>query len=83
MHARMRHPIYVAHLFNLAGWAIGSGLIVVYVLFGASLLISFPLMIMLEERELAARFGTDYREYQRAVPLFPSYFLWRNKERTV
>src|SRR5215472_837895 len=82
MHARMRHPIYVAHLFNLAGWAIGSGLIVVYVLFGASLLISFPLMIMLEERELAARFGTDYREYQRAVPLFPSYFLWRNKERT-
>lgn len=83
MHARMRHPIYVAHLSNLCGWAVGSGLVAVYVLFGASLLITFPLMIMLEERELADRFGTGYREYQRAVPLLPNYFLWRDKERAV
>ena len=23
LHARMRHPIYVAHLLNMAGWALG------------------------------------------------------------
>lgn len=73
LHKRMRHPIYAAHLLNFAGWAIGSGLLVAYVLLVVNLLITFPLMIMLEERELAARFGGSYREYQRTVPLLPFF----------
>lgn len=73
LHARMRHPIYAAHLLNLAGWAIGSGLLVAYALFAMNLFITFPLMIMLEERELVARFGKSYREYQRTVPLLPFF----------
>src|SRR5215467_6683562 len=72
LHARMRHPIYVAHLANFAGWAVGSGLAVAYILFAVSLLLTFPAMIWLEERELAARFGTSYREYKRMVPLLPN-----------
>ena len=72
LHARMRHPIYAAHLLNLAGWAIGSGLLAVYVLLAVALL-TFPLMILLEERELAARFGNSYCEYQRTVPLLPFF----------
>ncbi len=36
LHARMRHPIYVAHLANLAGWAIGSGLTVSFALLAVS-----------------------------------------------
>jgi hypothetical protein len=82
MHARMRHPIYVAHLLNLAGWAIGSGLWVALVLFAASLAVTFPLMIWLEERELAARFGASYREYQRTVPLLPELFFMQGRKKT-
>ena len=77
LHARMRHPIYAAHLLNLVGWAIGSGLLVVYALFAMNLFITFPLIIMLEERELAARFGNSYREYQRTVPLLPFFRINR------
>lgn len=73
LHARMRHPIYAGHLLNLAGWAIGSGLLVAYALFAINLFITFPLMIMLEERELAARFGDSYREYQHTVPPLPFF----------
>ena len=58
---------------NLVGWAIGSGLLVAYALFAINLFITFPLMIILEERELAARFGNSYREYQRTVPLLPFF----------
>jgi hypothetical protein len=83
LHARMRHPIYVAHLLNLAGWTIGSGLAVSFVLLALSLLTTFPLMIWFEERELAMRFGTRYREYQRSVPLVPRLFWMSDRERTV
>lgn len=71
LHSRMRHPIYVAHLANFAGWAVGSGLLTAYVLLAISLVVTFPLMIWLEERELALRFGASYREYQERVPLIP------------
>src|SRR5689334_19781335 len=70
MHARMRHPIYIAHLINLAGWAIGSGLAAAYVLLALSLCLTFPMMIRIEERELEQRFGEKYRLYKQAVPLF-------------
>jgi protein-S-isoprenylcysteine O-methyltransferase Ste14 len=79
LHSRMRHPIYVAHLANFAGWTIGSGLIVSYILLAISL-VTFPLMIQLEESELAARFGPSYREYQERVPLLPG-LLPRHDER--
>jgi len=69
MHARMRHPIYVAHLCNFAGLTIGSGLTVNFALLAISLIVTFPLMIAMEERELERRFGASYREYKRSVPL--------------
>jgi protein-S-isoprenylcysteine O-methyltransferase Ste14 len=75
LHARMRHPIYVAHLCNLAGWAIGSGLLMPFVFLAVSLCLTFPLMIWLEERELEKRFGQSFRDYKRAVPLVPFLFL--------
>ena len=82
LHARMRHPIYVAHLLNLAGWSLGSGLMVSYILLAISALITFPLMVWIEERELVARFGPGYREYQRKVPLLPWMFWISDRKRT-
>jgi protein-S-isoprenylcysteine O-methyltransferase Ste14 len=80
-HSRMRHPIYMAHLANFAGWTIGSGLLVSYVLLAISALITFPLMVQLEERELIERFGPGYREYQQKVPLLPRW-MPRSRKRT-
>jgi hypothetical protein len=74
LHARMRHPIYVAHLSNLAGWAVGSGLAVSFILLAISALSTFPLMIWMEERELEKRFGQSFREYKARVPLVPLPF---------
>jgi protein-S-isoprenylcysteine O-methyltransferase Ste14 len=75
MHARMRHPIYFAHLCNLAGCAFGSGLLVPFVLLAVSTFITFPLMIYLEERELEKRFGQEFHNYKQTVPLVPRLFL--------
>lgn len=69
LHARMRHPIYVAHLSNLAGIALGSGLVVCFVLLAVSALVTFPIMIWIEEHELEKRFGQSFREYKSRVPL--------------
>jgi protein-S-isoprenylcysteine O-methyltransferase Ste14 len=71
MHSRMRHPIYLAHLCNFAGLTIGSGLAVNLVLLTISVIVTYPLMIVLEERELEKRFGVSYSEYKKSVPLFP------------
>jgi protein-S-isoprenylcysteine O-methyltransferase Ste14 len=74
LHARMRHPIYVAHLLNMAGWSLGSGLLMSFVLLTISVLGTFPLMIWIEEHELEKRFGQSYREYRARVPLIPLPF---------
>jgi protein-S-isoprenylcysteine O-methyltransferase Ste14 len=69
LHTRMRHPIYFAHLCMFAAWTMGSGLLVNFVLLAVSLILTFPLMIWLEERELEKRFGQSFREYKAQVPL--------------
>lgn len=67
MHARIRHPLYLGHLLTLVALAVGSGLIVLYVLTAVAI-VTGAIMIRLEERELAQRFGDQYREYQSRVP---------------
>jgi protein-S-isoprenylcysteine O-methyltransferase Ste14 len=74
LHARIRHPIYFAHLCNLAGCAMVSGLLVPFVLLAISAFVTFPLMIWLEERELEKRFGQEFHNYKRTVPLVPKFF---------
>ena len=71
LHTRMRHPIYFAHLVNLARWSLGSGLLIDYVLLAVNAFITFPVMIYMEERELEGRFGESFREYRSRVPLMP------------
>ncbi|HZR27152.1 MAG TPA: methyltransferase [Terriglobales bacterium] len=68
MYARTRHPIYLAHLCMLLAWTVGSGLLVNYCLL-LSALISGGVMIALEERELAKRFGEQFLEYKRSTRL--------------
>ena len=71
LHARVRHPIYLAHLCTLLAFTVGSGLLVSYALVGFAL-ISGAIMIVLEERELEGRFGGAWREYkQRTGAILP------------
>ena len=69
--AMVRHPYYLGHLCELLGWSIGTGLLVLWCML-AFALITGAIMIRAEERELVARFGESYREYQRKVrAIFP------------
>jgi protein-S-isoprenylcysteine O-methyltransferase Ste14 len=70
LHSRMRHPIYFAHLSMMAGWTIASRLAINFALLAISALLTFPLMIWMEENELEQRFGNSYRQYRQSVPLF-------------
>jgi protein-S-isoprenylcysteine O-methyltransferase Ste14 len=73
LHARMRHPIYVAHICVMIALAVVSGLLVNFLLLALALLFTFPLMIWMEEQELEKRFGQAYRTYKKTVPLIPKF----------
>ena len=72
---RIRHPVYLGHLFEMLAWSIGTGLAVLYAL-TAFATITGAIMILLEDKELEQRFGEEYRRYRNRVPaLFPT--LWK------
>jgi protein-S-isoprenylcysteine O-methyltransferase Ste14 len=65
--ARVRHPIYLAHLCEIVAWFIGTGLVALYAL-AAFAMTTGALMIRMEDRELEARFGETFRAYRKRVP---------------
>jgi len=72
MHARIRHPIYLAHLLMLTSWTIASGLAAMFALL-AFAVVTGAMMIRMEDAELEARFGNDFREYRKRVPAIIPY----------
>jgi protein-S-isoprenylcysteine O-methyltransferase Ste14 len=66
----VRHPTYLAHTLIFVGIFLMTGFAGTGVLALIDLLASYFLIIPLEERELAGRFGGDYRRYQKRVPKF-------------
>jgi protein-S-isoprenylcysteine O-methyltransferase Ste14 len=67
IHARVRHPVYLAHLCEMLAWSVGTGLAVCYGLTVFALLTG-PIMIRLEDQELEKRFGAEYTAYHEHVP---------------
>lgn len=65
--ARVRHPVYLAHLCEMLAWSVGTGLVVCFGM-TAFAIATGAVMIRLEEVELENRFGEAYREYRRRVP---------------
>ena len=65
--ARVRHPVYLAHLCEMFAWSIGTGLVVCWVL-TAFAIATGAVMIRMEDAELEKRFGDEFREYRRRVP---------------
>ncbi len=71
VHRMVRHPMYLGHLCTMLGYTIGSGTVACYGLF-AFALVTGGIMIILEERELHARFGPAWEEYCEHTPaIFP------------
>jgi protein-S-isoprenylcysteine O-methyltransferase Ste14 len=69
IYAKIRHPRYAGAAFGIVAVALFANYFVVYIL----AILFFPaiyLVSVLEERELADRFGDAYRAYQRRVPRF-------------
>jgi protein-S-isoprenylcysteine O-methyltransferase Ste14 len=65
--ARVRHPVYLAHLCEMLAWSVGTGLVVCFGLTAFAILTG-GVMIRMEEAELEQRFGEAYREYRERVP---------------
>ena len=65
--ARVRHPVYLAHLCEMIAWSLGTGIAVCWALV-AFAIVTGAVMIRMEDRELETRFGEDYRQYRSNVP---------------
>jgi protein-S-isoprenylcysteine O-methyltransferase Ste14 len=69
LHARVRHPRYLQYLLVLAGCALMANYFALYLTL-AVLVPEIWLIVILEEKELRARFGPAYDHYCREVPRF-------------
>ena len=69
IYARIRHPRYLSLIFGTAGVALFVNHPAMYVMLLA-LLPMLAGLVLLEERELRARFGDAYVDYSRRVPRF-------------
>lgn len=65
--ARIRHPVYLAHLCEMLAWSLATGLAVCYGL-AAFTVITGALMIRAEDTELEQRFGKPFNDYRNSVP---------------
>ncbi|MFZ3214585.1 MAG: isoprenylcysteine carboxylmethyltransferase family protein [Candidatus Acidiferrales bacterium] len=69
IYGRMRHPRYAGSLLAILGSCFLAGTRVLWGVAGIWLLLMLA-AILLEEREMRARFGARYEEYCRSVPRF-------------
>jgi protein-S-isoprenylcysteine O-methyltransferase Ste14 len=65
--ARIRHPVYLAHLCEMLAWSVGTGLTVCWTLTALGM-ITGAIMIGMEDAELAQRFGEPFAAYKKSVP---------------
>jgi protein-S-isoprenylcysteine O-methyltransferase Ste14 len=65
--ARVRHPVYLAHLCEMLAWSIGTGLAICWTL-TAFAIVTGVVMVRMEDNELESRFGEEYRQYRLTVP---------------
>jgi protein-S-isoprenylcysteine O-methyltransferase Ste14 len=64
--ARVRHPIYLAHLCEMLAWSVGTGSLVCWVL-TAFAIMTGAVMIRMEDKELEGRFGEEFLRYRTSV----------------
>lgn len=65
--ARVRHPVYLAHLCEMVAWSVGTGVVVCWLL-TVFAIATGAVMIRMEDAELEKRFGEEFRVYRLRVP---------------
>jgi protein-S-isoprenylcysteine O-methyltransferase Ste14 len=65
--ARVRHPVYLAHLCEMLAWSVGTGLVVCWLL-TVFAVATGAVMIRMEDAELSMRFGEEFERYRSHVP---------------
>jgi len=71
----VRHPTYLAHTLMFSGVFLITGVLAVGIIAVLDCIVVNSVIIPLEERELAGRFGEEYASYKKNVPskFFPSF----------
>lgn len=69
VYARVRHPRYLEATLGILSWALFANYLATYVVLLFWLVALLCVLIPLEERELLNRFGAEYKEYRRRVPM--------------
>lgn len=69
IYAHIRHPRYVEFTLILTGSCLIANYAAAYWILAATV-VGLYLIVLLEERELVARFGDEYRRYAERVPRF-------------
>jgi protein-S-isoprenylcysteine O-methyltransferase Ste14 len=69
IYSRIRHPRYVETILWIIGYALFTNYLAVYLAFFLMLPL-IHIVVLLEEKELKARFGLAYEEYCRHVPRY-------------
>ena len=81
VYARMRHPQYTGLFLIVFGEGIVHWPTIVSVLAFPIIVFAYTWLARKEERQLLEKFGDQYREYQRRVPMFiPRFELRHPKE---
>jgi protein-S-isoprenylcysteine O-methyltransferase Ste14 len=71
----VRHPTYLAHTSLWLGFFFLTGFLSLMILTLLDFLITYLMIIPLEEKELVQRFGQEYIDYKKRVPkFFPRLF---------
>jgi len=78
IYGRIRHPRYVEFGLGCLGWVLFANYSGLYVLLALSYAAIFAI-VLLEERELRARFGQSYVDYSLRVPRFIPRFESRRR----
>jgi protein-S-isoprenylcysteine O-methyltransferase Ste14 len=79
LYAHARHPRYTGMFCAVVGAALLAGTLRLWAIVAVWWILAL-IVIHLEERELAARFGPAYIEYQRRVPAFLPFRLWTHSK---
>lgn len=70
VYARIRHPQYTGLFLIVFGEGVVHWPTIVSVAAFPIIVLSYTLLARKEERQMLAKFGDEYREYQRRVPMF-------------
>ena len=70
VYARMRHPQYTGLFLIVFGEGVVHWPTIVSVAAFPVIVLSYTLLARKEERQMLAKFGDEYRGYQRRVPMF-------------